>query len=136
MGSRGSGWGKNPSFEAILQSRFPSQYFDFFHQKTTIKPLKMKSTICINMKKTFLTTLQSIGTHWEAGVLGGEKQSRLQPLTILGRHVGNLGFWVGIIIFKPSFILSWGLCLPDPLLGGSLCPHTPLFSYCNIPNTT
>ena len=36
-------------------------------------------------------------TIWEARVLGRKNQTSLNPPTILEGHVGNLGFWVGII---------------------------------------
>ena len=49
------------------------------------------------MSKPFITTLQSRGTHWEPGVLGGEKQSPTTTYNLQGR-VGNLGFWVERII--------------------------------------
>ena len=50
--------------------------------KIATKHLFLCSSINKWLRKTLITTQQARGTRWETGVMGGENQSPLKPLTI------------------------------------------------------
>ena len=79
------------NFSLILEESSISNFISF-PVKISQKRVNLSSIICTDMMKPLLiTTQQSKGTHWEAGVLGGEKQSRNTTYNLEG-DIGKQGF--------------------------------------------
>ena len=106
-----------------------------FPSETSQKRVNLQCITCTTtgIRKLYITTQQSEGTHWEAGVLGWEKQSSLKPPTIYRDTLG-LGFSVGLPNKNQHLSLARGSA-QRPLYRWELrSPHPPFNVSQSEPN--